>query len=162
MAVAKKISLFNVVARAELSERIPRVPGAFHFALPFEADSAVNWALYFDGVDGTLIAPRAFPVSRYPALQADGTTPEPKVGLVYPTDLDVPYDVANFLGIIIDGADYTKDLNFTVTLAAGIPAIYLQGSLAAVSETVDPDVVAAADDLGLKFFNGQVFWNQVQ
>lgn len=159
---ARKTRLFTVINRAELSERIPRVPGAFHFALPFVADADVDWNLYLDGADGSLTAPRAFLVSRYPALQADDTTPEPKEGLVYPTDLAVPYDVTNFLGVVIDGFDHTKDLNITVTLAAGIPQIYLQGALASPSETVDPLVTAAAADLGFKIFNGQVFWNRVQ
>jgi hypothetical protein len=181
MAEANKVSLFTIINRAEVSERIPRVPGAFHFALPFEADAAVDWAPYFDGGDGSLFEPRAFLVSRYEAFLADGTTPNAKAGLLYPTDLtalthaytdvDPEFEDAEaaaqlarreFLGVIIDGADYKKDLNFTVTLAAGIPAIYLQGSLAAPSQTVDAAVVAAAPLLGLKFFHGQVFWNKVQ
>lgn len=158
MAEAKKVNLFQVIASAEISERIPRVPGAFHFALPFLADSTVDWGAAL--VDQ--IHPRATLISRYPALQADGTTPEPKVGQVYPTNLAVPYDVTNFLGVLIDGFDYDTDLNVTVTLAAGIPLIYLQGDPTAPHSTVDANVVAAADDLGLKIFNGQVFWNKVQ
>ena len=178
---ARKTRLFTVINRAELSERIPRVPGAFHFALPFVADPAVDWNLYLDGVDGLITAPRAFLVSRYGEFLFDGTTPNTSEGLVYPTDLAafshvvdgadpgfadaeaaVALAKAEYLGIVIDGFDHTKDLNITVTLAAGIPHIYLQGALASASETVDPLIATWADDLGLKLFNGQVFWNYIQ
>lgn len=158
MAVPNKVELFKVIAKAEQGERIPRVPGAWHFALPFLADSAVDWSLWFDGKE----EPRAILVSRYPHFKADGTTVEPKEGKIYPTDISVTYDVDNFLGIIIDGVNYTRDLNFTVTLAAGIPEIYLQSDYSNPTGVVDQDIKDIADDLGLKYFNGQVFWNKVQ
>lgn len=178
---AKKVNLFQVIASAEISERIPRVPGAYHFALPFVGDADVTWADYL--VDQ--IEPRAIPIGRYPADHAT------KPGQVYPLNVTTilegvaaaaAYDTADpgdqpalqeqidaglaeqaaFLGVLIDGFDYTKDLNITVTLAAGIPLKFLQGTPAAPSQTVDDDIVAVADLLGLKIFNGQVFWNKVQ
>jgi len=178
---ARKTRLFTTIARAEQSERLPRVPGAFHFALPFEADADVTWADAL--VDH--IWPRATLISRYAAGL--------KAGQVYPTDVApllaavvaMPTDpedpgyavelaayeadvaardevVAEFLGVLIDGFDYTKDLNITVTLAAGIPLIYLQATVAAPPSTVDADFVAVAETLGFKIYNGQAFWNRVQ
>lgn len=169
MAKAKKVQLFQTISRAELSERIPRVPGAFHFALPFPADEDIDWSEYFAG-----IKPRAFLVARYPetTTEDDGeggttTVPHPKAGLIYPLNLgddnpNLEADKANFLGVVIDGTDYEKDLNITVTLAAGIPLKFLQGDLASESEVVDPLVVEAAQELGFKIFSQNIFWNFIQ
>lgn len=150
MPQGQKVSHWQIIAKASLGERIPRVPSAFHFALPFPADPDIDWSLYFDGIQ-----PRAFLVSLYPAGHA-------KEGHIYPTDLGVAADVTNFLGVIIDGTNYEIDLNFTVTLAAGIPLRFLQASLAAPSEVVDPAIVANASTLGFKIFSQNVFWNKVQ
>jgi hypothetical protein len=178
---AKKVRLFEVISRAEVSERIPRVVGAFHFALPFVGDDDADWAGAL--VDHTY--PRAILISRHLS--------GPKAGQVYPTsiapllaaavpmptdDQDPGYAAAlaayeadqaarqavvnGFLGVLIDGFDYSKDLNITVTLAAGIPQIYLQTAPGKPHSTVDADLVTVAAALGFKIFNGQVFWNKVQ
>lgn len=145
-----KIKLFQTVASFEMGERVPRVRDAFWFALPYVLDPTVDWSQWFTGTK-----PRAFAVS----VRETG---HPQAGKVYPTDYANATSKANFLGIIIDGHDYEKDPNVTVTLAGGIPLKYLQSTPAKPYETIDADVVAALGDLGLNRVKDLVFWNKVQ
>lgn len=172
-----KYNHWQVIATASQTERVPKVPGAWYFGLPFVMDPNVSWENYFSGVE-----PRAFIVGIHP----EGHTEE---GKVYPLDLKTiiegidpdldpedPTDAAkieaaqaeikNFLGLCIEGTDYENDPNMTVALAGGIPLRYVQqtqtGADAVDAYTVDDDVVAVLEVLGIKLLKGHIFWNTVQ
>lgn len=163
-----KYNHFQVIATSQLAERVPKVPGAWYFGMPFVMDPNVTWADYFGGVE-----PRAFLVGVRPVGHADA-------GKVYPLDHTViaagvaggalqaaidakDAEVANFIGVAIEGTDYANDDNMTVALAGGIPERYLQQDNAAVAYTLDPaltdDVLAA---LPVRRLKGHIFWNTVQ
>lgn len=156
---------WTITAGGQLAERIPRVSGAFWFALPFPADTHedVEWADYFAGPHA-----RAFLVGKRPVGH-------PRAGTVYPLDLEVvngnddnaaAAEIANFIGVQVDGENYEISDDRTVTLAGGIPLKYVQqiqtGDNAVDPYTVDPAVTAAAPLLGMKIYNGHLFWNTVQ
>jgi hypothetical protein len=164
-----KYQHFQVIASAQTAERVPKVPGAWHFALPFPMDPDVTWADYFAGVE-----PRAFLVGIYPDDHA-------KAGHAYPLDLaKVNYvsdeeaednddllaaqeaEIKNFLGFAIEGTDYERDSNMTVALAAGVPLRYVQQDQTKPAYEVDTDVLAALPKLGIVLRKGHVFWNTVQ
>lgn len=153
---------FQSIATASLGERVPKVAGAWHFALPFVMDANVTWADYFGGVE-----PRAFLIGVRPEGHA-------QAGQVYPLDtaaieaaIDLPdqaavdAEVANFIGVAIEGTDYENDPNMTVALAGGIPERYLQQLNASPAYALDvrADVLAA---LGINRLKGHLFWNTVQ
>jgi|SRR5690625_3372635 len=158
-----KNTTWEITSLGEISERIPRVAGAFWFALPFQSDDTVEWADYFAGSEA-----RAFLMG----IRPEGHAQE---GRVYPLDLDVvngsdetaaAAEVSNFIGVMVEGANYVNDQHFTVTLAGGIPLRYIQqtqvGPNAVDAYTVDPAVVEAAPKLGLKIINKHIFWNVSQ
>jgi hypothetical protein len=166
-----KYNHFQVIATAATAERVPKVPGAWYFGLPFVMDADVTWSDYFTGIE-----PRGFLVGIYP----DGHA---KAGQVYPLDLApilawiaeeseaTPDDevidagkaeAANFLGLAIEGTDYENDENMTVALAAGVPLRYIQQDQTKAPYEVDADVLAALPKLGIVLRKGHIFWNTVQ
>jgi hypothetical protein len=165
-----KYNHFQVIATAERAERVPKVPGAWYFGMPFVMDAAVDWEDYFSGVE-----PRAFLVGLYPS--------GPKAGQVYPLDLSViiageaekleatpdeavvalgDAEIANFIGLAIEGTDYENDLNMTVALACGVPLRYVQQDQTEPPYVVDARVEAVLPALGIKLYKGHIFWNTVQ
>lgn len=161
--MASKVQHFQIIATAERAERVPKVNGAWYFGLPFVMDPTVTWADYFAGVE-----PRGFLVGIHEAGHA-------QEGTVYPLDLAVvngadgapkTQEIANFIGLAIEGTDYERDDNMTVALAGGVKANYIQqiqtGVGAVAAYAVDPAVTAAAPLLGIKELKGHLFWNTVQ
>ena len=144
--MADKVRLFQTIARVAHWERVPRLQSYGVFALPFPMDPDANWAAWFAGPE-----PRAFLVSVHP----DG----PKKGMVYPTDLTDNVSKQNVVGMVIDGHDYEKDPNITVTLRAAVPVQYVQQGPTKPALKPDNDVLSAASYLKLKVIKGHYFFD---
>ena len=144
--MADKVKLFQTIARVEHWERVPRLQSYGVFALPFPMDPDVDWAAWFAGPE-----PRAFLVS----VHTDG----PKKGMVYPTDITASVSKANVVGMVIDGHDYEKDPNITVTLRAAVPVQYVQQGPTKPALTPDNDILAATLELKLKVIKGHYFFD---
>lgn len=144
--MADKVRLFQTIGRVEHWERVPRLQSYGVFALPFPMDPDVNWAAWFAGPE-----PRAFLVSVHP----NG----PKEGMVYPTDLNDTDSTDNVVGMVLDGHDYEKDPNITVTLRAAVPVQYVQQGPDKPALTPDRDILAKTIELKLKVIKGHYFFD---
>lgn len=144
--MADKVKLFQTIGRVEYWERVPRLQSYGVFALPFPMDPDVNWAEWFAGPE-----PRAFLVSVH--------TTGPKAGMVYPTNLADTDSKANVVGMVIDGHDYEKDPNITVTLKAAVPVQYVQQGPTKPALKPDNDVLSAVSELKLKVIKGHYFFD---
>ena len=79
--------------------------------------------------------------------------------MVYPTNLADTDSKANVVGMVIDGHDYEKDPNITVTLKAAVPVQYVQQGPTKPALTPDNDVLSAVSELKLKVIKGHYFFD---
>lgn len=144
----RKTTPWQVIATGKVAERVPRLSGFGYYALPFVLDLDADWDEALEGID-----PRATLISKYPRDHAT------KADQIYPTNITVAEDKANFLGILIDGHNYEQDQNASIVLTGALELKYVQSDTSKPWGQIDAAVEAVLGELGITRIKDNIYWD---